>query len=269
MARSRATSVMAIMRRGPAGPGYGRRMRIAIIGATGRIGKLAMAAVTRDGHEAVGVSRSLGVDLSTGDGLDAALDGVDAVVDAVNAGAAEPVAYFTRTTENLLAAEQRAGVRHHVLLSIVNVDRIAGNPHYDGKVAQENLVAAGPVPWSIVRATQFHDFPEMIAERARTGDTVALAPLLLQPVAPEDVADTLVFVAGGAPRGRLDLAGPRTEDMVDMLRRAYAHRGETIDIVPTWRAGFGLSMSGEALIPDEGALLAATTFEDWLRRPRG
>lgn len=241
-------------------------MRIAIIGATGRIGRLAMAAVVRDGHEAVGVSRSLGVDLCTGEGLDRALDGVDAVVDAVNSGAAEPVAYFTTTTGNLLAAEERAGVRHHVLLSIVNVDRIAGNAHYDGKVAQENLVTAGPIPWSIVRATQFHDFPEMIAERSRTGDTVPLAPLLLQPVAPEDVADTLVFAAAGDPRGRLDLAGPRTEDMVDMLRRAYAHRGEKIDIVPTWRAGFGPAMSGEAMLPGEGALLAATTFEEWLRR---
>src|SRR5437588_5390491 len=141
-------------------------MRIAVAGATGNIGGLTVAALGRDGHQVVSISRSSGVDLTTGTGLDAALSGVDAVIDVTNAPAGdadETIAYLGTATGNLLAAEARAGVRHHVLLSIAGVHRITGNAPYAGKREQERLVSAGPVPWTIVPATQFHDFAAMVA----------------------------------------------------------------------------------------------------------
>jgi uncharacterized protein YbjT (DUF2867 family) len=243
-------------------------MRIAVAGATGNIGALTVTALQKAGHDVVRISRSLGVDLVTGEGLDAALTGADAVVDATNATAADPaetVAFFGAVTRNLLAAEERAGVRHHVLLSIVGVAHIEGNAHYAGKREQERLVAAGPVPWTIVPATQFHDFAAMVASWTEQDGVATIAPLLIQPIAPADVADTLAEVATGTPQGRHpDLAGPETQDLVDMARRTYQARGRTVKLVPTWTGLFGLSMAGNVLLPGEGARIAPTTFDEWL-----
>ncbi|HTU04393.1 MAG TPA: NAD(P)H-binding protein, partial [Trebonia sp.] len=189
-------------------------MRIAVAGATGRIGQLTVAALERGGHQTVQVSRKAGVDAYTGDGLDGALRGVDAVIDATNTPVqdeAEIVDFFGTITRTLLAAEERAGVRHHVLLSIVGIDHGQRVPHYAGKREQERLVTAGRVPWSIVRATQFHDFGAMVAGWTEKDGTATIAPLLVQPIALPDVADVLADVATGAPlRATLDTAGPRT-----------------------------------------------------------
>ncbi|MFC5834595.1 SDR family oxidoreductase [Nonomuraea insulae] len=243
-------------------------MRIAVAGATGNIGSLTATALKRDGHDVVGISRSLGVNLQTGEGLDAALAGVDAVVDATNGQAAteeETVAWFGALTANLLAAEERAGVRHHVLLSIVGIDRVAGNAHYAGKREQERLVAAGPVPWTIVPATQFHDFAEMVASWTEQDGAASIAPLLVQPIAPADVAEILAEIAVGEPHGRYaDVAGPGPQDLVDMARRTHQARGREVRLVPTWSGMFGLSMAGDVLLPGEGARIAPTTFEEWL-----
>lgn len=243
-------------------------MRIAVAGATGNIGALTVAALQKAGHDVVRISRSLGVDLVTGDGLDAALTGVGAVVDATNATAADPaetVAFFAAATRNLLAAEERAGVGHHVLLSIAGVDRVEGNAHYAGKREQERLVAAGPVPWSIVPATQFHDFAAMLAGWTERDGVAAIPPLLVQPVAPADVADVLAEVAAGTPQGRCpDLAGPEPQDLVDMARRTHQARGRTVKLVPTWAGPLGTDMAGNVLLPGEGARIAPTTFEEWL-----
>lgn len=247
-------------------------MRIAVAGATGNIGSLTVAALERNGHDVVRVSRALGVDLRTGDGLDGALDGVAAVVDAVNAPAAdrdETVAYFAATTQNLLAAEARSGVRHHVLLSILGVDRVEGNAHFAGKREQERLVAAGPLPWTIVRATQFHDFAEMVAGWTERDGVATIAPLLVQPIAPGDVADVLAEIATGAPlRRHVDVAGPEPQDLVDMARRTLAARGRSVKLVPTWSTGFGPELAGDVLLPGEGARLAPTSFDDWLALQR-
>jgi uncharacterized protein YbjT (DUF2867 family) len=243
-------------------------MRIAVAGATGNIGARTVAALERDGHEAVRISRSLGVDLITGDGLDEALAGVDAVVDATNApvtDASETVEYFGTTTRNLLAAEQRTGVRHHVLLSIVGIHSIEGNAHYAGKREQERLVADGPVPWTIVPVTQFHDFAAMIASWTEQDGVAPIAPLLVQPIAPADVGDILAEIAAGEPQGRyVDVAGPETQDVVDMARRTHEVLGRKVKLVPTWSGLFGLTMAGNVLLPGEGARIAPTTFDDWL-----
>jgi uncharacterized protein YbjT (DUF2867 family) len=247
-------------------------VRIAVAGATGNIGSLTVSALERGGHDVVRISRSLGVDLLTGDGLDDALAGVEAVIDVTNAPAADragTVAHFVTTTRNLLAAEERAGVRHHVLLSIVGIDRVEGNAHYEGKREQERLVAAGTVPWSIVPATQFHDFAAMVASWAEQDGVAPIAPLHVQPIAPADVADVLAEVAAGEPQGRyLDVAGPESQDLVDMARRTNDARGRAVKLVPTWSALFGPSMAGNVLLPGEGARIAPTTFDEWLAGQR-
>lgn len=247
-------------------------MRIAVAGATGNIGMRTVAALKRDGHDVVRISRSLGTDLSTGKGLDAVLAGVDTVVDATNytaADSSETVTSFGAATRNLLAAEKRAGVRHHVLLSIAGLDRVQGNAHYAGKREQERLVAAGPVPWTIVPATQFHDFAAMVASWTEQDGVAAIAPLLVQPVSPADVADVLAEIATSAPQGRYrDVAGPEPQDLVDMARRTNDARGHTVKLVPTWSTLFGPEMAGNVLLPGEGARIAPTTFEQWLATQR-
>jgi uncharacterized protein YbjT (DUF2867 family) len=243
-------------------------MRIAVAGATGNIGARTASFLERDGHAVVRISRSLGVDLITGQGLDAALRGADAVVDAVSAppmGPDETRDYFGTTTRNLLAAEERAGVRHHVLLSIVGIHRAEGNAHYSGKREQERLVEEGRVPWTIVPATQFHDFAAMVASWTEHDGVATIAPLLVQPVAPDDIARVLAEVAAGQPRGRYaDVAGPETQDLVDMARRTHEVLGRNVKLVPTWSGLFGESMAGNVLLPGENARIEPTTFEQWL-----
>ena len=243
-------------------------MRIAIAGGTGRIGQLTSAALDGAGHQTVPLSRAAGVDAYAGSGLADALRGADALIDATNTTAgdeAEIVDFFGTVTQNLLAAGEKAGVRHHVLLSIVGIDHNQRVPHYAGKLEQERLVAGGPVPWSIVRATQFLDFAAMVAGWTQKDGTATIAPLLVQPIAQADVAAALADVATSTPLGRrLDIAGPETQDLVDMARRTFAARGQEIRLVPTWRGTFGPDMAGEVLLPGEGAKLGATTFDDWL-----
>ncbi|WP_018352231.1 SDR family oxidoreductase [Longispora albida] len=248
-------------------------MRIAVAGATGNIGKLTAAVLEDDGHDVVRISRSAGVDLVTGAGLDKALASADAVIDVTNAPPADrdgTIAYFGAATGNLLDAGERAGVRHHVLLSIAGMDRIEGNAHYAGKREQERLVEAGAVPWTILPATQFHDFAGMVAGWTEQDGVATVPPLLLQPVAPADVAAVLARVVTGEPAGRrADLAGPERQDMVDMARRTLQAQGRTVRLVPTWDGGiFGVEMAGNVLLPGEGAQIAPTTFDEWLATVR-
>ncbi|MGV0645133.1 SDR family oxidoreductase [Mycolicibacterium sp. XJ879] len=243
-------------------------MRIGVAGATGNIGARTVSILEHEGHDVVRISRSLGVDLVSGDGLDEALTGVDAVLDAISAPPTDreqTQTYFGTTTGNLLAAEQRAGVRHHVLLSIVGIHDIEGNPHYAGKREQERLVTEGPVPWTIVPATQFHDFAAMVAGWTEQDGVSTIAPLLVQPIAPDDIARVLAEVVTGEPRGRyVDVAGPETQDLVDMARRTLDARGRRVKLVPTWSGMFGVAMAGNALLPGENARIEPTTFDDWL-----
>jgi uncharacterized protein YbjT (DUF2867 family) len=246
-------------------------MRVAVVGGTGAVGRHTVAALERAGHAVVVIARSRGVDVLTGDGLDAALTDVTTVVDVTNMQTPDADAarrLFGTATKNLLDAGQRARVRHHVLLSIVGIDRLAGNAHYAGKRVQEELVAHGPLPFTIQRATQFHEFAAMVVGWFRRGDTAMVPPLLLQPVAASDVGEVLAEVAGGAPQGRArDLAGPDTQDLVDMARRTFAARGESLRLVPTWRSGlFGVEAAGEMFLAGPDARLAPTTFDEWLER---
>jgi uncharacterized protein YbjT (DUF2867 family) len=243
-------------------------MRIAVVGATGRIGRLTVEVLERTGHETVGISRTQGVDVYTADGLATALAGVHALIDASSCEATdhdEVVEFFSRSTRNLLDAERQTRVQHHVLLTIVGLSRFTGNAHSAGKRAQEQLVERGLVPWSILPATQFHDFAEMVTTWTERDGSATIAPLLVQPVAPADVADVLAEIATGPPQGRCpDLAGPEPQDLVDIARRTRAARRTSIRLVPTWSGVFGLDMAGDVLLPGPGARIAPTSFDAWL-----
>ena len=209
-------------------------------------------------------------DLVAGRGIDRALADVDAVIDVTNTLVADDDAareFFANATGHLLEAEERAGVAHHVLLSILGVDRVHGNAHYVGKRHQEHLVQTGPIPNTIVRAAQFHDFAAMVVGWTRQGRTAVIPPLLVQPIAVSDVADVLATsVAAPARFGSFDLAGPGPQDLVDMARRTLTQRGESLTLIPSWHEGpFGSEMAGDVLLPGPEVLLAATTFDSWLQ----
>jgi uncharacterized protein YbjT (DUF2867 family) len=244
-------------------------MRVAVAGGTGLTGRALMEALARSGHEGISLSRESGVDAVAGTGLDQALAGADALVDVTNLPAgevAEARTLFGAATRNLLAAGARAGVGHHVLLSIVGVDRMEGPPHYAGKRLQEELVSAGPVPFTILRATQFHEFAEMVAGWMSDGEVALVPPARVQPVAVADVAETLARVATGPSQGRApDLAGPRPEDLAEMARRTMEVRPGAIRVVASWDGGlFSADMPPDILMPGPEAELAPTTFDRWL-----
>ena len=245
-------------------------MRIAVAGATGRIGQRTMAALRQAGHTPVPISRSGGVDVLTGAGLDAALAGAKTVIDVMNTTAdpEETVRFFHTATVSLLAAEQRAGVGHHVLLSIVGVELVPDNPHYRGKIAQEALVTQGPVPATIVRATQFFDFVGGIAQSATDGQTVRLPPALMQPIVSDDVADALADIAVGKPvNGTVELAGPEPIRLDELVRRFLSANRDARKVTTDAQARyFGIKLNDQSLTPGANPRIGPTRFEGWLSR---
>ncbi|HET6335430.1 MAG TPA: SDR family oxidoreductase [Polyangiales bacterium] len=243
-------------------------MRIAVIGGTGLAGSHTVHSLKRANHAVVVISRSHGVDVFTGRGLEDALRGVETVIDAssINGDEKTTSEFFTTSTGHILEAERRAGVKHHVLLSIVGIDRIGGNAHFAGKRAQEKALESSPIPITIQRATQFFEFAEMIVGWTRQGDTATLPPLLLQPMAAADIGDVLAEIAAGPAQGRaIDVGGPEPQDLVDLARRILTAKGETIRLIPSWSTPIaGVEAAGEAFLPGPEARLAPTTFDVWL-----
>ncbi|SFC98382.1 Uncharacterized conserved protein YbjT, contains NAD(P)-binding and DUF2867 domains [Streptomyces aidingensis] len=230
-------------------------------------------AVTAAGHEAVTVARSRGVDLLTGAGLDAALAGVDTVVDATNVRSIREktaVEFFAAAGRNLLAAEEKAGVGHHVTLSIVGVDRIPGYGYYRAKLRQEELVRSGRVPWTVLRATQFHEFAGQMLDQV-PGPVAPVPRMHVQPVAAREVAGRLAEVASGpAQRMAPEFAGPKEEEVVDMARRLLRARGRRRWLVPfTFPGAAGAAMTGDALLPDGPGPRGTQTFQEWLGEAAG
>ncbi len=254
---------------------YARRMRIAIAGGTGTVGRLVTDAVRRHDHEPVVISRSTGIDLLTGEGLDTVLDGVHAVIDVTNTtsmSAAASIRFFQTVTQGLLAAEQRAGVHHHVVLSIVGIDSTeTGYGYYQGKRAQEHAVQEGPVPFSLVRATQFHEFARQMFERVKIGPFVLVPTMRTQPIAAAEVAERLVELAEGAPAGRVaDIAGPRVERMAELARRygrAAGLAGRVVEVSLPGSAGH--QMRDGSLLAGTSAQLRGPEFAVWLREQTG
>ena len=243
-------------------------MKIAVAGGTGAVGRHTVEAVRSAGHEAVVLSRSHGVDLVTGKGLDAALTGVDAVIDVASVGtlkAATAIEFFTAATGNLVSAAADAGAAHIVLLSIVGIDRIPYD-YYAGKIAQEKVVEGSRVPWTILRATQFHEFAAQMFATAKIGPLHMAPRARTQPVAAREVAARLADLAGGEPQGRVkDLAGPREEQLSDMIRAYARHEGyrgwiPALNVPGPQMAGM---RAGDAL-PGPDADFGTETFGQWL-----
>jgi uncharacterized protein YbjT (DUF2867 family) len=244
-------------------------MKIVVIGGTGLIGSKVVATLREQGHEAIPASPRLGVNTLTGEGLAEALAGAAVVVDVSNAPSFEPaavLAFFETSTRNLLAAEAAAGVGHHVALSIVGIDRSPDNGYFQAKIAQENLIAAGSVPYSIVRATQFFEFINGIADAATTGNDVRIPPVAFQPISADDVARAVAGVAVNAPlNGRVEIAGPERFRFDDVIRRGLQARNDTRQVIADPHASyFGAVPSEQSLVPLNGAQLGETRFADWL-----
>lgn len=247
-------------------------MKIAVAGGTGTVGAHVVDVLRERGHEPVVIARSTGVDLLTGRGLAAAMTGVDAVIDVVSmmTQKAQPaIDFFTATTRALLDAEKASGVTHHVLLGIVGSQK-SQYGYYLGKMAQERLVHAGEVPWTEVRATQFHEFAQQIYGIARIGPIVLAPTGRVQPVAAREVAERLVELAVGAPSGLVaDFAGPREESLSRMVRAAARASGKRAPIlsVPAPGPG-GTAMRDGTLLPDPAsqppAQRGTQTFDQWL-----
>ncbi len=241
-------------------------MRIAVAGGTGTVGRHVADVVRERGHELVLLTRSSGVDLVTGQGLD--LTGTDVVIDVTSRmtqKTAESKAFFEAVTRNLLAAERSAGVRHHLVLSIVGIDN-ARSGYYPGKVLQERLVQQDEVPWTILRATQFHEFAQQIHGQLGFGP-VSLVPVMRnEPVAAREVAERLVDLAVKPAAGRVpDLGGPREEKMLDMVRAYLKRTGKRAFVIPVPVPGAdGRAMRDGTLVSGPGATHGTQTFQEWL-----
>ena len=247
-------------------------MRIAVAGGRGLVGRMVVTALQAAGHEPVVLSRTKGVDLILDHGIVEALDGADTVVDVSNSPVltrARSVAFFGTATANLLAAAQRTGVAHHVALSVVGIDRVPSG-YYQGKRTQEQLVAAGTTPWTILRATQFHEFAGQLLGQSR-GPVAPIPRMHTAPVAAAEVADRLVQLATAAPLGRApELAGPEVHHMPDLARRLLRRRGEHRVVVPVRVPGeAGRQMAGDGLLPGPDATRGRVTFDEWLTRLPG
>jgi uncharacterized protein YbjT (DUF2867 family) len=246
-------------------------MKIVVIGGTGLIGSKLVAKLKQQGHEAVAASPKSGVNAVTGEGLAAALAGADVVVDVANAPSWEPAAvleFFERSSRNLVATEAAAGVKHHVALSIVGTDRSPDIGYFRAKLAQETIVKASSVPYSIVRATQFFEFLDAIGEAGVTGGKVVVPSASFQPIASDDVADRLAEVATGRPlNGTIDIAGPEKAPFNEFVARRLKASGDSRPVVGDRQAQYyGSPIDDTSLIPLGEARLGKTALATWLAR---
>lgn len=244
-------------------------MKIVVIGGTGLIGSKLLPVLRAHGHEAIAAAPSTGVNTLTGEGLPEVLAGTSVVVDVSNSPTLDDAAieFFRTATPNLLKAEQDAGVGHHVALSVVGTDRLAAQSGYFlGKLQQEELISEGPIPYSIVHATQFFEFIGTLADSATVGDTARLRPILIQPMAATDVADGVAAAALADPtNGITEIAGPEALLLPDLIRTALIARGDHREVIADPTAGFwGMTLDQRALLPNEEARLSRTRVEDWI-----
>jgi len=244
-------------------------MKIVVIGGSGLIGKKVVMKLRQCGHEVVAASPSTGVNTVTGEGLAQALAGAQVVVDVANAPSWEDQAvltFFETSGRNLLAAEAAAGVGHHVALSVVGTERLLESGYFRAKMAQENLITASKIPYTIVRATQFFEFVGAIAQLSIDGQSVRLPPAMMQPIAADDVAAAVADVALGEPlNGTVEVAGPETIRMDELIRRfLHANHDEhqvTTDVQARY---YGVKVNDQSLTPGRNPRLGPTRFDTWL-----
>jgi uncharacterized protein YbjT (DUF2867 family) len=244
-------------------------MKIVIIGGTGLIGSKLVTRLRGQGHQAVPASPDTGVNTLTGEGLAQVLAGAAVVIDVSNSPSFEDAAvltFFETSTGHLLAAEAGAGVGHHVALSVVGCDRAPGSGYLRAKVAQEKLIRGSSIPYSIVRATQFFEFVQRIADEATDGNSVRIPPVQFQPIAAEDVADAVARVGVGAPRnGIVEVAGPEQFRFDEFIQMGLSARHDPRQVIADPHARyFGTELGERTLVPDAGASLGEIRFEAWL-----
>jgi uncharacterized protein YbjT (DUF2867 family) len=246
-------------------------MKIVVIGGTGRIGSKVVARLRGAGHDVAAAAPNTGVNTVTGEGLDAALEPAHVVVDLANSPSFEPSAvmkFFTAHEKNLVAAEARAGIGHHVALSIVGDDRSPDNGYFRGKVAQENLIEASGIPYTIIRSTQFMEFLRDIADSGAEANTVRISPGLFQPIAADDVAAIVADVALAAPRnGIIEIAGPDRAPFNEIVARYLKAVGDPREVVSDPDARYyGSRVEERSLVPLGEARLGRIGLDEWLRR---
>jgi len=246
-------------------------MKIVVIGGTGLIGSKLVKKLREHGHEAVAASPNTGVNSVTGEGLADALKGASVVVDVTNSPSWEDAAvlkFFETSTRNLLANEGAAGVGHHVALSVVGTERLLESGFFRAKLAQENLIKASSIPYSIIRATQFFEFVNKIADLSAEGNKVRLPPVLFQPMAADDVAGAIGRIATNAPvNGTVEIGGPEQFRLDELARRDLAARKDPREVISDPNARYyGIQVSERTLVPNDDARLGETRFEDWLKQ---
>jgi uncharacterized protein YbjT (DUF2867 family) len=246
-------------------------MRIVVIGGTGLVGSKLVTKLRTDGHDAIAAAPP-NVNTLTGEGLAAALSGADVVVDVSNSPSFQDSAvlnFFKTSTRNLLDAEAAEGLRHHVALSVVGTQRLLESGYFRAKMAQEELIRRGQIPYSIVHATQFFEFVKSIADEATTGKVVKLSPALIQPMAANDVAGEVLRVAVGAPlNDMVEVGGPEQFHLDAFVRQGLAAKGDPREVVSDTDARyFGVVLGERTLLPEPNAKRAPTRFEEWLAQP--
>jgi uncharacterized protein YbjT (DUF2867 family) len=246
-------------------------MKIVVIGGTGLIGSKLVEKLGKSGHEALPASPDTGVNTLTGEGLAEALDGAEVVVDVANAPNWEDdavLAFFTTSTGNLLTAEASAGVKHHVVLSVVGAERLPGSGYMRAKVAQEELVKEGSIPYTILRASQFFEFIGRVVNSNSDRDGVHLPPAFIQPQSAEDVASTLAELTVSEPQnGTIELGGPEQFRLDELARRVLAlENDERLVETNAHALYFGAELEAHSLTPGPEARIAPTRFEDWLNQ---
>jgi uncharacterized protein YbjT (DUF2867 family) len=246
-------------------------MKIVVIGGSGLIGKKVVTILRQQCDEVVAASPSSGVNTVTGAGLAQALGGAQVVVDVANAPSWQDnavLAFFETSGRNLLAGEAAAGVGHHVALSVVGTDRLLASGYFRAKMAQEKLIKASPIPYTIVRATQFFEFVGGIAKEATEGQTVRLPPALMEPIAADDVAAVMADVALAKPlNGTCEVAGPEPIRQDDLVRQFLNATKDPRKVITDPKAlYYGLMLNDQSLTPGDHPRLGPTRFEDWLRR---
>jgi len=247
-------------------------LKVVVIGGSGLIGSRLIARLGEHGHEAVSASPNSGVNTLTGEGLDQVLRGASVVVDVSNSPSFEDAAvlnFFKTSTRNLLDAEARAGVGHHVALSVVGTERLLESGYFRAKLAQESLIKGSSIPYSIIRAAQFFEFCKSIADVGTEGSTVRLPPVMIQPMAADDVAAAVGRVAVGPPlNGAVEIGGPERLRLDEFVRRGLAARNDPRQVVTDPAARyFGIRVDQLTLVPGDDARLGETRFQEWLARP--
>ena len=244
-------------------------MKIVVIGGTGLIGSKVVEKLKQKGHEAIAAAPNTGVNTITGEGLADALAGAEVVVDVANSPSFEDQAaldFFQTAGRNITAAEVAAGVRHHVALSVVGTDRLQDSGYFRAKLAQEKLIKASPVPYTLVHATQFFEFIRAIAQSATEGQTVRLSHSLFQPMAAEDVATAVAEAALGDPvNGTIEVAGPQPfyiDELVDEVLK-FDKDSRTVTVDPDARY-FGVKLDDRSLVPGANPGLGSTRFDWWI-----